>query len=165
MIIPCSGKRGCGERQEDGLQFALLVQLSVDLLKNSYLEEIRDVLGISLHKIYSQLWLYNNHPDLKQKVIDGKMSCEAGRLTARLTWIEQKNQLVGMIKSLFSKVQSTRRVNQLALLDLDSITIPKVSEYDSLLQALTNFCTKIPNGWEQEAIVEAIKALESLGAL
>jgi len=47
-------------------------------------------------------------------------------------------------------------------LDLDNITIPKVSEYDSLLQAFTNFCTKIPNGWEREAIVEAIKALESL---
>jgi len=29
------------------------------------LEEIRDVLGISLHKIYSRLWLYNNHPDFE----------------------------------------------------------------------------------------------------
>ena len=47
-------------------------------------------------------------------------------------------------------------------LDLDSITISKVSEYDSLLQALTNFCTKIPNGWERKAVIGAIKAIESL---
>ena len=81
MIIPCSGKRGCGERQEDGL--------CVCVTRSAFGRP--DVLGISLHKIYSRLWLYNNHPDLKQKVIDGKMSCEAGRLAARLTWIEQKN--------------------------------------------------------------------------
>ena len=37
-------------------------------------EEIRDVLGIPLYKIYSRVWLYSNlHPDLKQKIIDGKM--------------------------------------------------------------------------------------------
>jgi len=65
MIIPAQANEVAASGKMTAYISALLVQLSVGLLKNSYLEEIRDVLGISLHKIYSRLWLYNNHPDFE----------------------------------------------------------------------------------------------------
>ncbi len=115
-----------------------------------------------MHKIYSRLRLLDNLvPELKQKIAEGKMSCEAGRIATNLSRDEQRN-LAENEKVTISDARAARRTIQLTLLDLESVEVPRVSELDSILNALTNLCTKVPENWEREVLIEAIKAIETL---
>ncbi len=133
------------------------------LIENGWTKHtIAKDLGIPQLKIYSRLRLIHNLiPELKKKIANGKMSCEAGRIASSLSRSEQVNLAIND-KVTIGQARSARRMEQLSLLDLESITIPKVSELDSLLNDISRLCPKLKGGWEKDALVNAIRALESL---
>ncbi|MBC8462421.1 MAG: hypothetical protein H8D67_30995 [Deltaproteobacteria bacterium] len=133
------------------------------LLDNGWTkEEIRDHIGIPLHKQYGRLRLLHNLiPKLRKKIADGKMSCEAGKIATNLSKSEQE-ELAQEDKITISRAKSARRTKQLTMLDLESVTIPRISELDQLFNSLTKLCTKLEECWERTLLIEAIKAIESL---
>ena len=127
-------------------------------------DDLSGNLGISKSKIYWRLKLFDILPELKEKIIRGEMGIVAGEIASKLSRDEQE-KLAQNEKVTIAAAQSARRSEQLILLDLDSITIPKTSELDRLLEALTRLCVKIQGRPEREILVEAVKALESLRGL
>ncbi len=127
-------------------------------------DDLSENLGISKSKVYWRLKLLNLLPELKEKITSGKMGSTAGEIASKLSGEEQEN-LAQNEKVTLAAAQSARRSEQLVLLDLDSITIPKTSELDQLADGLTRICSKIQPGWEREVLTEAVRALESLRGL
>ena len=97
----------------------------VELMESGWSkEDIVENLGIPMYKIYPLLNLHNNLiPELKQKIADGTMAVEAGRLATKLPKDKQL-ELSENEKITIAAAQSAKRSEQLMLLDLDSITIP-----------------------------------------
>ena len=124
-------------------------------------DDLSENLGISKSKVYWRLKLLNLIPELKEKIISGQMGSAAGEIASKLSREDQEN-LAQNEKVTLAATQSARRNEQLMLLDLDSITVPKTSEMDRLLDGLTRLCVKIQGRPERDVIVEAIRALESL---
>jgi len=147
------------QRSQNPIAEGLAIQALLD--EGWTKEDIVKRLGISLNKIYSLLRLLQLIPVLRQKIATGKMSLEAGRVATSLTHSEQE-ELAQNDKISIKDTQTVRRHAQLELLDLETITIPRAHELDELLGSLMNLCQKIDTGWEQEALIQAVKAIESL---
>ena len=147
------------QRSQNPIAEGLAIQTLLD--EGWTKEDIVRKIGIPAGKVYSLLRLIQLIPALRGKIAQGKMSLEAGRLATNLT-VDEQEQLALSDKISIKATKAVKRHAQLELLNLDSITIPKAHELDGLLGSLTILCTKLSEGWERSALVEAIRAVEAI---
>jgi len=124
-------------------------------------EQISETLAISISWVRQRLALLKKlHPGLIQKVAEGAMPISAARRAFKLNQGAQA-ELAGRERVTMKDVEDMRRAQRMALLDLDTISVPAGAQY-AILATQIQMVANSFNGNKRKVLLEAAKILKEL---